>query len=252
MAMAATTTAATANTMSTDEPSAAPRPLLAGLAALAAGLLVAGLALPRVAAYGVALSDGAAVSIALAEGRGLPADALSDARRRHAQALSLHGDAQLALDLARFDLRAADAGNGEALAAAHAHLREAASRSPNDAFIWSQLAHVAQLRGAPIDETAAYLRLSRLTGRFEAPAMLLRVRTALPLWSELPEDIRGGVAADMARLGGDPRLRKVLYAPYLSLGLAGRAIFLENAFETEGQRSRFRSQIRKYAGERRS
>lgn len=238
--------------MSTDEASATPRPLLAGLVALAAGLLVAGLALPRVAAYGVALSDGAAASIALAEARGLPADALDDARRRYAQALSLHGDAQLALDLARFDLRAADAGDGEALAAAHAHLRDAASRSPNDAFIWSQLAHVAQLRGAPVDETAAYLRLSRLTGRFEAPAMLLRVRTALPLWNELPEDIRGGVAADMARLGGEPYLRRSLYAPYLSLGLAERAIFLEEAFATRSERGRFRSQIRKYAGERRS
>ena len=238
--------------MSTDEASAAPRPLLAGLVALAAGLLVAGLALPRVAAYGVALSDGAAASIALAEARGLSPDALSDARRRYGQALSLHGDAQLALDLVRLDLRAAEEGDGEALAAAYRHLRAAATHSPNDALIWSQIAHTALLRGAPVDEIAGYLRLSRLIGRFQASAMLLRVRTALPLWNELPEEIRDGVATDMARLGGDPALRKSLYAPYVSLGFAERAIFLENAFAAEAQRSRFRSQILKYVGARRS
>lgn len=237
--------------MSTDGASAASRPLLAGLIALGAGLLVLGLAVPRVAAWGTALSDRAAASIALSQGQALAPAALADARQRYAQALSFHGDPKLALDLARFDLRAWYAGDSEALAAAHAHLREAAALSPNDAFIWSQLAHVALRRRAPVEETAAYLRLSRLTGRFEASSMLLRMRTALPIWDELPEDIRSGVSADMARLGAETKLRKSLYRPYVSLGYKERAIFLTEAFETPGDRSRFNSQIMKYAGERR-
>jgi hypothetical protein len=220
---------------------AGPRPLLAGLTALGIGLFVAALALPRTAAHGVLLP----VAQERAPG------ALADARSRHARALSLHGDAPLALALARLDLRAAAEGDGGALAAADRHLRAAAAHSPNDALIWSELAHTALLRGAPLEETAAFLRLSRLTGRFEASAMLLRVRTALPLWNGLPEEVRSGVMADMARLGADPALRKSLYAPYVSFGFAERAIFLEHAFETDAQRGRFRSQILKYAGERR-
>ena len=240
MAIAAIITTNTAGTMSVERTTLLP--LFTGLVALGVGLLIAGLALPRAAAYSVVLPQGQYIAL----------EALADARSRHARALSLYGDAQLALDLVRLDLRAAEEGDGEALAAAYRHLRAAATHSPNDALIWSQIAHTALLRGAPVDEIAGYLRLSRLIGRFQASAMLLRVRTALPLWNELPEEIRDGVATDMARLGGDPALRKSLYAPYVSLGFAERAIFLENAFAAEAQRSRFRSQILKYVGARRS
>jgi len=85
--------------------------------------------------------------------------------------------------------------------------------------------------------------------------MLLRVRTALPLWERLPEDQREGAARDMARLGADPKLRREpSTAPVLSrLGVCRSArVFLDHAFADGGARSKFRSQILKYTRERRS
>lgn len=238
--------------MSTDEASPAPRRRWPVFVVLAAGLFICALAVPRVIAYGFAAGDGGRAAAVLADGGHLSPAALADARVRYARALAIHpSDAALALALARFERRAA-VDDPEALDAARAHLRQAAAHAPNDAFVWSLLAQTAFERGAPVEEVAAYLRLSRLTGRFEASSLLLRVRTALPLWERLPDDLREDAARDMARLGADPKLRRALFAPYLSLGYAERALFLDHAFADGGARSRFRSQILKYTRERRS
>ncbi|MDZ4379869.1 MAG: hypothetical protein U0942_00840 [Parvibaculum sp.] len=237
--------------MSTDEASPAPRRRWPALVVLAAGLFTCALALPRVIAYGVAAGDGGRAAAVLADGGPLTPAALADARVRYARALAVHpSDAALALALARLERRAA-ADDPEALDAARAHLRQAAAHAPNDAFVWSLLAQTAFERGAPVEEIGGYLKLSRLTGRFEASSMLLRMRTALPLWERLPEDQRDGAARDMARLGADPKLRRSLYGPYVSMGYAERALFLDHAFAGKSERGRFRSQILKYTRERR-
>lgn len=238
--------------MSTDEASPAPQRRWPVFVFLAAGLFTAALAVPRVIAYGIAAGDGGHAAAILADGGALSPAALADARTRYARALRAHpSDGGLALALARLDRRAA-AADPKALDAARAHLRQAAARSPNDAFVWSLLAHTALKRGAPVEEVAGYLRLSRLTGRFEASSMLLRMRTALPLWQRLPGDLREGASRDMARLGADPKLRRSLYGPYVSLGYAERALFLDHAFAGKSERGRFRSQILKYTRQRRA
>lgn len=237
--------------MSTDKASPAPRRRWPVFVVLAAGLFICALALPRVIAYGFAAGDGGRAAAVLADGGPLSPAALADARVRYARALAIHpSDAALALALARLERRAA-ADDPEAPDGPRAHLRQAAAHAPNDAFVWSLLARTAFERGAPVEEVAGYLRLSRLTGRFEASSMLLRVRTALPLWERLPEDMRDGAARDMARLGADPKLRRSLYGPYLSMGYAERALFLDHAFADASARSKFRSQILKYTRERR-
>ena len=251
MAMAAITTAATASTMSTDEASPAPRRRWPVFVVLAAGVFICALALPRVIAYVFAAGDGGRAAAALADGGPISPAARAGARARYARALAIHpSDAALALALARLERRAA-ADDPDALDAARTYLRQAAAHAPNDAFVWSLLARTTFERGAPVEEIAGYLRLSRLPGRFEASSMLLRVRTALPLWERLPDDLREGTTRDMARLGADPKLRRSLYGPYVSMGYAERALFLDHAFADGGARSRFRSQILKYTRQRR-
>ena len=158
--------------MSTEE--AVLRRLCAGVC-LAAGLLLCALAAPRTIAYGLVGADGGEESAALA-----------DARARFTQALAVHpSDSDIALGLARLDLRAARDGEAAALDAALAHLKQAAAHAPNETFIWAELARTAMLQGAEARTVIPHLRLSSLTGRFELSSVLMRPPVALSYWDEL-------------------------------------------------------------------
>lgn len=238
--------------MSTEQPSAGQRWLVPG-AALAAGLLIMALAIPRVAAYGVIASDRGLAAAALNSGAGLPSEVLGAARERYGTAHSLHpSDGGIALALARLDLRARPREGDPSLAEAVAHLRAAAAAKPNDAFVWSQLARTALLAGAAPDEAAAYLHLSRLTGRFEASSLLARLPVALAYWDGLPPDLREGTVADLRRIWNEPRLRTRLINLYLGLGYPARAVLLRETFEDDRDRDRFTRWVLKRAGQPRS
>jgi len=229
--------------MSTEEASPASRRRWPAFIVLAAGLFACALALPRVIAYGFAAGDGGRAAAVLADGGPLSPAALADARARYARALAVHpSDAALALALARLERRAA-ADDPQALEAARAHLRQAAAHAPNDAFIWSLLAKTAFERGAPVEEVAAYLRLSLFTGRFEASSMLLRVPVALAYWEALPEDRKADMARDMRRLAGEGKLLHQTLDLYLGLSYAGRAVFLDEAFASPRERRAFRVRV---------
>ncbi|MEQ8268817.1 MAG: hypothetical protein RH982_16605 [Parvibaculum sp.] len=216
-------------------------------AALAAGLVLLALAVPRAAAYGLIADRGGAAALQPA----LSPQALEAARGRYREALSWHpSDGGLALDLARLDLRA-PAGEGEALSAAVAHLRQAAARTPNNALVWSLLAEAETKRAADPEAVVEALRMSRFTGRFEASSLVLRSSVALTGWSWLPDDLRDNARRDLARLAGEPRLRRDMIRMYVALGYGARAVLLDQAFAADGDRERFKRQVLSRAGERR-
>lgn len=228
--------------MSTEDGSTGRR-FVAG-AALAAGLLIVALALPRTAAYGMLAMDGGRAGAALDAGRVLPPEALAGARSRYASALAvLPSDGEIATDLARLDLRAA------ALDDAAAHFAHAARHTPNNTLVWSRLARTAQLRGEAPETVAGYLRLSRLTGRFEASGLLMRLPAGLAYWDTLPEEIREYTRADLRRLWSEPKLRREMIRMYISLGYRERAILLGETFDKDSDRARFQRQVLSRAGE---
>ncbi|MBC7102846.1 MAG: hypothetical protein H5U13_06425, partial [Parvibaculum sp.] len=122
--------------------------MCAGLC-LAVGLLLCGLAIPRAVAYSLIGADGGRAGAAIEDGKALSAAEFADARQRFGEALAIHpADSDIALGLARLDLRAARNGDDAALDAALAHLKQAAAHAPNETFIWSELARTAMLQGA--------------------------------------------------------------------------------------------------------
>lgn len=228
--------------MSTEDGSTGRR-FVAG-AALAAGLLIVALALPRTAAYGMLAMDGGWAGAALDSGRVLAPEALAEARSRYASALAvLPSDGEIATDLARLDLRAA------ALDDAAARFAQAAHQTPNNTLVWSRLARTAQLRGEAPETVAGYLRLSRLTGRFEASGLLMRLPAALAYWDKLPAETKEDAIRDLKRLAGETRLRREMIRMYISLSYAERAILLGETFDKDGDRVRFQRQVLSRAGE---
>ncbi len=228
--------------MSTEDGSTGRR-FVAG-AALAIGCLIVALALPRTAAYGMLALDGGQAGAALDAGRVLPPEVLAGGRGRYASALAvLPSDGDIATDLARLDLRAA------ALDDAAVHFAHAARHTPNNTFVWSRLARTAQLRGEAPEAVAGYLRLSRLTGRFEASSLLMRPQAALAYWDKLPAETKEDAIRDLRRLAGETRLRRDMIRMYISLGYRERAILLGEAFDKDGDRVRFQRQVLSRAGE---
>ena len=237
MVTAVTTTAATASTMSTEQRAA--RRLCAAFC-LATGFLLCGLAIPRGVAYGLIGADGGKAAAAVEDGTALSAAALADARRRFGEALAVHpADSDIALGLARLDLRVKGQGDEAALDAAMAHLRQAASHGPNETFIWAELARTAKLQGAGASTVIPYLRLSSLTGRFELSSVLMRSPVALSYWNELPEDMKEAARRDLGRLWSTPQLRGRLVRLYLDAGYKERGILLDEMFPEKEQRARF-------------
>ena len=239
MATAATITATTASTMSTD--GGGPRLWAAGLAGAAVGLCLVFLAVPRMAAQLTILPVASQVGAALSQGDAIDGPLLSEARRRYETAAGLDAsDAELSLTLARLDFRAAKTyeDTAKGLNAAEAHLREAASQAPNDAFIWTELAKTALAEKAPAEKAINYLLLSWQTGRFELSSMIARPAVALAYWDELPEALREKTRQDIQRMWGR-ELGAYLRRLYLSLGYRERARFLEAGFPDEKERRVF-------------
>ena len=245
MATAVIITAATASIMSTDRP-AAGRWTAIFFAAI--GLFTISLAVPRVLAYGVIARDAGQAPTALANGSRLSSEAIEQARRAYRNALAVHrSDGQIARDLARFDLLALKDGDGAALLDASSHLRSAAALMPNNAFVWSLLARTAQRRQVPVDEIIAFLRLSKLTGRFEASSMLLRVHVAMLIWKDVPPDLQRDIRQDVGRLTPKGQLLHLLFRVYLALPYDARATFLDVIFDTPARRRLFLRRIVEWA-----
>lgn len=239
MATAGTTMPATASITRTDGPDVKRNPL-GWLVPLAAGLVIVALAAPRLYAYTLLALEAPGVTNALRTGHALAPTDLSSAREHYGEALAvLPGDDGIARDLGRLDLRASVNAGDEPMMSALAHIRQAAGDAPNSAFNWTLLAYATQLGGGEREDFLRYLRLSTLTGPYEASSMLLRAKMTLPLWQDLPEETRRDATRDIRRMWSDRRFRDRMMTFYLSRNYRERAVILAVGFEDDRERALF-------------
>lgn len=163
---------------------------------------------------------------------------LDRARRGYEVALEAdRSNVSYALSLGRLDLRAGQ------IAQAEGHLKNAVALAPNDAFVWTELARLAQLRREPEAKAAEYLKLSWLTGPYELSSLIARPKVALSYWDELSPDLRERTGADIRRMWDDKDLRWYLRPLYLSLSYEERARFLDAGFSDQAERRAFLRQV---------
>ena len=159
------------------------------------GLVIAGLAVPRLVAAVVLLPGDPILSEALS---GLPIaveelDLLADTRRT----ASWSGDARVEAELGAVLLRSAGARGFEApegrnlLEEAAAALRRGLTRSPADPYAWARLARIEMLLDGPTAHAGRVLRMSYLTGIYEPTLLLPRLSLAFRLWEHLDDKTRG-------------------------------------------------------------
>ncbi|HEY4344550.1 MAG TPA: hypothetical protein VGN05_09415 [Parvibaculum sp.] len=232
---------------------------LAASAALLCGLALAAMSGQRALAYFYLRSAPGGTEGALKAGAPLSPEALSRARAAYLKALRvLPGAAELQQNLGRLELRRADApgltaeAREDILSDASDRFMRAIDAAPARAFPWSLAAFAnAQLSAEP-GQTASFLRYSYFLGPQEASSILLRARVALPLWDQLPDDIRADAARDLERLWLEPGLRALLAALYLDNGPSARAEIRRAILATQDDRQAFDKLLREVvaSGER--
>lgn len=175
--------------MAAARPSARPSERAAAAVALLAGLALAALAAPRLAA---AVVDLPARPVIAALRAGVPLDTAETAlaAESRAAALALVDDGPARAELALLAARLGD-DTREAL-------RRALALSPAQGYAWARLARAAALSGAP--RAAAALALAIRTAPHDPRLRPLRISLGLVLWPRLVPSVRALVAADIAGL----------------------------------------------------
>ncbi|HYM31363.1 MAG TPA: hypothetical protein VEU47_08705 [Candidatus Cybelea sp.] len=157
--------------------------------ALAAGLLLIGLAWPRFTAA-VALIPGRAVLDGI--GRGEPADAaaLQKAAGAHVAALRVLPDAagNLGLGELRFEQGLAGGDSSQTMAVfaeSRRALEAAVELGPGDPFAWLWLAYATLFERRDDHVAARYLAVSLSTGPYSSGLLVRRFELGLALWGNL-------------------------------------------------------------------
>lgn len=235
MAMAATTTASTAGTMSTRPSGGLLKWGVASVVLLAGGLLLF-MALPRIAAHGALLQAGAAIR-AIDGGETLPPDAAEAAYRSYAHALAWRGDDPALLkDRARLAGRLASADPQSAVAWREQvveDLRAALALAPGDGTAWARLAQAEIEAGADVQSVLPHLRLARLTAPRRASALLPQFSIVMRHWDAMPDEMRTHALEDLPSFWSRRALRPLLVTAYLDAGFPARTAFRVKLGENE-------------------
>ena len=200
------------------------------LIAACAGLLLAVLALPRIAGHAMLLPHGA-VREALDRGTVVEPARLEAAHAALARAGAwLPGDAAIPRDRARVARRLARLSDDPETAdrlieAAAADLRAAAAAAPADGFTWALLADTEIAAGKPVEAVLPALRLARLTAPRRASTILLTHGIVMRHWETMPAEMRAYATDDITQLWRRRDLRPLLVETYLDAGFAARAAF---------------------------
>lgn len=224
MAMAVIITAATAAIMSTDQHFSAVR--FAGAAAFGFGLVLVGLAMPRLQGYFTFARLPSGIDVALASGRDISEEELTKAIEISREALeALPADAALNEMLGRLYLRAAGqaASDSEsralALRGATASITQALRHAPARGFDWSLAALLRSEANDPWETIEPFWRNSLYLAPHEASSILIRARLAAHYWTHMSQDLQGGAARDFSEMWQIPQFRREVITIYIGAPL---------------------------------
>ena len=186
---------------------------IATLTALAAGLLLVALALPRTVAA-ILQAPGEDVLAALGRGERPPQPRLAVAIAGHRGALDWQDNADIHVDLGALTLaRAGDASlpapvRYAFLDAAIRQLRTGLALGPARPYAWTQYAEAELMRNGAQARIDAPLRLSLMTGRYEPRLILQRVELGFFADRILKDDMRAAIR-DQVRLASEAQPRQL-------------------------------------------
>lgn len=249
MAMAVTTTSATAGIMSIEASIA--RRLIAVLVCLV-GVFLLALSAPRVVAYAYLAGVPSRVIDALNTGRQVGAAKLVEAHDAYLKAHSvLPDDSVILQNLGRLELRRADelrqAGDksDEAWMSASKYFRASIEAAPARSFPWSLEAYVRSQSMASPDEMNGLLRMSYFLGPHEASSILLRARVGTGIWDHLDEDVRQFTSNDLEEIWHDGRLRSAIVPIYLDASIPTRSAIRKLILTDSGSEQRFNQMLKR-------
>lgn len=190
----------------------AGRPLLASLLALAAGIALAWLAVPRLAAGLIAGPFDATVEALGQNADAVPVQGLRLAASSRRNALAWQDDPHLAASLGAVEFALAQrplssAGNAQTVDAARlrrsiAFLARGLAGAPAEPFAWIQLVHAARSAGAPAGTVDPALRLAVAAAPTHPRLVRPRLALALANWTHLSAATKAAFArqAELAML----------------------------------------------------
>lgn len=222
--------------------------------ALAAGISLVLIALPRVHAYFNIAGWSDRIPVALDDPSiAIEPSVLTEARADYCEAARvLGGDAYLQQECARLAIRLSGAAGDslnpdERLAEAAASLRRMVAAAPNRGLGWSLLAAVEVARAAPPEEIAGLLRMSYLTAPREAASIVIRSQLMLRTWDRMPDDLRSDAGRELRLLWESHALKVQLVKIYLSSDFQRRSIIRRYALLSELDATQFDDRVHRAA-----
>jgi hypothetical protein len=212
------------------------------LPVMAIGLILIGLAVPRVVAQVSILDVHDLVDAEL-----LPLtdpDPAVDVARA-ARAVSWQSkDSQLQMELGRRLMRLPDIALDDAvgvreLPRASDAFADGAAAAPNRTELWCYLAMARNAEGAPAKELAPILRLTYLTGPYSSSCALQRVSLIVGHWSGLPLDLQDRAGREIQLLWKTAPFRRPLVQTYLGMDFAERSLVRRFVFASPDDAAAF-------------
>lgn len=214
----------------------------AALPAMVIGLILIGLAVPRVMAHAFILDAHDLVDTELLPPIE-PYPAVDVARAVRAIGWQPK-DSQLQMELGRRLMRLRDAAHDDIAAArelprASDAFADGAAAAPNRTELWCYLALARNAEGASAEELAPALRLTYLTGPYSSSCALQRVSLIVSHWPGLPLDLQDRAGREIQLLWKTAPFRRPLIQAYLGMDFAERSLVRRFVFASPGDAAAF-------------